>query len=92
MNEVIGRSIIVTGDVQGVFYRASTKEQAWSLKLNGWVKNLISGQVQIEVFGSEPQVTALIDWCKSGPPMANVTAVQIAEIPVRLENSFNIIY
>lgn len=92
MNSLIGRSLIVSGRVQGVFYRASTLEEAGKLALRGWVKNLSGGQVQIEVFGYADQVQHLIDWCRHGPPMAKVVEVKVENIPYREASRFRVVY
>lgn len=92
MGEVIGRSVLVSGRVQGVFYRASTVAEAKKLHLKGWVKNLSNGDVLIEAFGSPKNINDLINWCKQGPPLAEVTHIEIQEIPVREENEFKVAY
>lgn len=66
-------NITVTGKVQGVWFRANTKDTALALGLNGFVKNLDNGDVYIEVEGSEKQLNEFISWCKKGPLLANVT-------------------
>jgi acylphosphatase len=65
--------IIVSGRVQGVFFRDHTQRWAASLKLMGWVRNLPDGRVESVVEGNKEQVEALIARVKEGPPMANVT-------------------
>ncbi|MEP2274585.1 MAG: acylphosphatase [Reichenbachiella sp.] len=92
MDEVIGRSILVSGRVQGVFYRASTVAEAKKLNLKGWVKNLSNGDVLIEVFGSPKNIKVLINWCKQGPPLSEVADIKIQEIPLREENEFKVAY
>ena len=51
MNDLVGKSVIVKGRVQGVFYRGSTQEKALEIGLTGWVRNLPNGDVQFKVFG-----------------------------------------
>ncbi|WP_139793749.1 acylphosphatase [Reichenbachiella faecimaris] len=92
MDDHIGRSILVSGKVQGVFFRASTQKEAQMLGLSGWVKNLPTGEVLIEVFGPYQVVETLMRWCKVGPPMAEVAHVKIHEIPFREEKLFLISY
>lgn len=92
MNNLVGRSIHVSGKVQGVFFRASTAEEANKLGLSGWVKNLTSGDVYIEVFGTSQQVELLIAWCKKGPPLASVAQVVVETIAFREETPFRIAY
>src|SRR5690606_20555141 len=71
-------NILVFGKVQGVFFRASTMEQAQSLNLSGWVKNLPDGQsIEILAEGSRDSLQALVDWCNHGPPEASVEDVKV---------------
>lgn len=66
---------IVTGRVQGVFYRASTKEAAIALGINGYARNLATGDVEVKVTGLEPQLMALIEYLNQGPAQAQVDKV-----------------
>jgi len=77
----------ITGRVQGVFYRQSTRQEAQTLGLLGWVRNLADGSVEALVAGSEPAVKALIDWCQGGPPSAVVDNVEVKWLnPEHLES------
>ena len=67
--------IIVSGKVQGVFYRASTLEQANELGIKGWVRNLPDRSVEIFAYGDEVSVNDLIKWCHKGPFLSNVERV-----------------
>ncbi len=66
----------VSGRVQGVFYRASTAEQATRLGLKGFARNLPDGRVEVLVCGPEEAVQALIEWLWVGPSAARVLEVQ----------------
>ncbi len=92
MNDLIGRSILVSGRVQGVFYRASTVEKATQLGLAGWVRNLPNGDVFIEVYGEPTKVMELIAWCKHGPPMATVSGLKVEELDYKDMSGFKITY
>lgn len=70
-------TIVVTGKVQGVFFRANTKEQAQKLGLCGWVQNEADGSVRIEAEGEEADLQQLVDWCKRGPRLAQVADVVV---------------
>lgn len=83
-------SIIVSGKVQGVFYRQSTKEKADSLGIKGEVKNMPDDTVHIIATGNEDQINQLIEWCKQGPPRARVTNVVVEEITLKEFNKFTI--
>jgi len=64
--------IIIRGRVQGVFYRASTRDEARQLGLHGWVRNLPDGSVEVLAEGPEVQLLQLLRWCRQGPPAARV--------------------
>lgn len=67
----------VSGKVQGVFYRASTREQAIQLGLRGYATNLSDGRVEVVACGSEVAVDSLIAWLREGPPQAWVTELEV---------------
>ncbi len=69
--------IIVLGKVQGVFFRASTKDKADGLGLSGFVRNNSDGTVEIVAEGDEIQLHKLVDWCHIGPDRSIVSSVQI---------------
>ena len=77
MIEETHKKIIVSGRVQGVFYRASTVNRANELGINGFVKNRPDGTVYIEAEGSADRLDVFIDWCRKGPLYANVESVDI---------------
>jgi acylphosphatase len=70
---------VVAGRVQGVYYRAATAEQATRLQLDGWVKNLADGRVEVVAAGEPAAIAALTRWLWDGPPAARVDAVHIEE-------------
>lgn len=69
--------LIISGRVQGVFYRASCQEVAESYGLKGYVKNLPTGQVEVLVQGEKEKIEKLIEWCKKGPSDARVSDVNV---------------
>jgi acylphosphatase len=83
-------SITVSGLVQGVFYRQSTKEKALELGISGIVKNLPDGNVHIVASGTSGQLDQLVQWCRQGPPRAKVTAVKVEEEAPQLFTGFAI--
>jgi acylphosphatase len=68
--------VVVTGHVQGVFYRASMRERAEQLGVRGWVRNEWDGSVRAHLEGDADAVEALVEWCSHGPPAAVVDDVQ----------------
>ena len=73
--------LIVTGRVQGVFYRASARDEAERLGLVGEVRNLPDGSVELLAEGEQAVLEELIAWCRRGPPMAQVSEVSIRWLP-----------
>jgi acylphosphatase len=71
--------IVISGRVQGVAFRAATRETAIALNLTGWVKNLQNGQVEAVFEGGDNHVEIMHRWCKHGPPLALVTGVDLYE-------------
>jgi len=67
---------LVEGRVQGVFFRAYTKDTADQLGLTGWVRNLADGRVEGCIEGNESQIQKMLQWLQSGPPRAVVTKLE----------------
>ena len=70
---------IVAGKVQGVFFRASAREQALRLGLRGYAKNLADGRVEVLAAGEAESIEALARWLAQGPPMARVDGIERSE-------------
>lgn len=84
-------SAIVTGKVQGVFYRDSARQKAEALGVTGWVKNNDDGAVELHACGDEENVRALLDWLWEGPSAAQVNDVIFQVIDEEKHDKFNII-
>jgi len=69
----------ISGIVQGVWFRASTKQKAEQLGINGWVKNTSDGCVEAIFEGEESLVNEMIKWCYKGPPLAKVYDVKVTK-------------
>ena len=82
--------IIVHGRVQGVWFRAGTKERADELGLFGWVKNQSEGTVEIHAEGKKLQLENFILWCRKGTPAANVTSLDLNLTSLQNFRSFEI--
>ncbi|MBS3816329.1 MAG: acylphosphatase [Candidatus Thermoplasmatota archaeon] len=76
---MIRKHCFFSGKVQGVFFRANTREQARKRGVKGWVKNLRDGRVEAVFEGPEEQVDDLIEWCREKQPNARVDGVEIEE-------------
>lgn len=84
-------SIIISGRVQGVFFRYKTKHEAGNLGLTGWVRNNSNGSVEILAEGNKDRLEELVAWCKSGPRLANVENIEVKWLPSKGEfNDFEI--
>lgn len=77
---IIARRCYVSGRVQGVFYRATTRQKAAEVGVAGYARNLEDGRVEVLVLGPVDRVQALIDWLWVGSATAHVTAVQVEEV------------
>lgn len=85
---LIGIHCYVSGKVQGVWFRASTKVEADNLGLTGWVRNLADGRVELQAFGTKEQLQLLQQWLHIGPPLADVSTVDCKEIPWQEHQEF----
>ncbi len=72
---IITLHLIISGRVQGVWYRESMRLEAERLGVYGWVRNRRDGAVEAVVQGEESAVTTLLTWCRQGPPAARVDGV-----------------
>jgi len=75
--EKVRARIMVSGIVQGVFFRASTTDTARANNVCGWVKNNPDGTVEAVLEGDRRDVAAVIEWCRTGPPAARVDCVRV---------------
>jgi acylphosphatase len=82
LSAIIARRCYVSGRVQGVFYRASTRQRAQELGCRGYARNLADGRVEVLAVGDPPAVHALIEWLWHGPPAAHVADVNCTEVAV----------
>jgi acylphosphatase len=80
MTAIVARRCFVSGRVQGVYYRASTRQKAVELGVNGHARNLEDGRVEVIAVGESTAVETLIKWLYVGPPAAKVTTVDVQEI------------
>lgn len=79
MTNKYGIHCLISGKVQGVWYRASAQEEAQALGLTGFARNLPDGRVEVKAFGEKEKVIAFYQWLKKGPKLARVDEVNLME-------------
>lgn len=77
MDNPVRAHAIITGRVQGVFFRMETQQAARSHNVNGWVCNKVDGSVEAVFEGEQADVNATLAWCRQGPPHARVSDVKV---------------
>jgi acylphosphatase len=82
--------VFVSGTVQGVRYRASTRDAAEDRGVDGWVRNLDDGRVEAVFEGPEPAVEGLIEWCHTGSRLASVESVEVSYEEPTGESGFRV--
>lgn len=83
----------IVGFVQGVYFRATTRQQACQLSLTGWVRNCPDGSVEVVAEGEREPLDSLVAWCHQGPLGAEVARVEVSWEPYQGEfSSFSIAY
>jgi len=82
VSDRIARLCWVSGRVQGVFFRASTRQRASELGVAGYAKNLPDGRVEVLAVGGAASVRELCEWLWVGPPGASVTRVEVTEVAI----------
>ena len=84
--------MIISGRVQGVFYRRSVFERALKLGLEGWVHNLDGGDVEVVAEGERASLNKLMSWCWEGPPGAHVENIESSWLKAENVVGFKINY
>lgn len=77
MAELVRAHVVISGKVQGVFFRMETLEEARKTGVSGWVKNKQDGTVEAVFEGEKALVDSVIQWCRQGPPVSRVDNVDI---------------
>lgn len=83
--------LLITGNVQGVFFRATAIEVADRYGITGWIKNTREGNVEVVADGDEISLQKFIEWCKHGPEKAQVEKVAVTNIQQTTFDRFSII-
>lgn len=85
---MIRRRVLVSGLVQGVWFRDSCQREARRVGVHGWVRNRSDGRVEAVFEGAADDVLTMANWMQHGPPRADVTAIDITEEPPEGELGF----
>jgi acylphosphatase len=89
-DETVRAHVFVSGRVQGVFYRASTRDAARERDVDGWVRNLDDGRVEAVFEGPEEAVEAMVEWCHTGSSAAVVDDVDVTDEEPSGESGFRV--
>lgn len=90
MSDRMRARVFVSGRVQGVYYRANTRDAARARDVDGWVRNLSDGRVEAVFEGDETAVEGMIEWCHTGSPAADVRDVDVEYESLSGETGFDI--
>jgi acylphosphatase len=90
MSDRVRAHVFVSGKVQGVYYRANTRDTAREHGVDGWVKNLADSRVEAVFEGPEDAVEAMVEWCHEGSPAARVDDVEVEYEDPQGEDGFRI--
>jgi acylphosphatase len=88
---VARKRVVVSGRVQGVFFRDSCQREALAAGLSGWVRNRPDGAVEAVFEGEPPAVEAMVTWCAHGPSRARVDQVEVTDEEPQGERSFRVV-
>ena len=83
--------VVVTGRVQGVWFRDSCRDRARAEVVGGWVRNCADGAVEAEFEGTAAAVDRMVEWCREGPPRARVDAVDVEPVPTVGDQRFRVL-
>jgi acylphosphatase len=82
--------VVVSGGVQGVFFRTETRERARSVGVAGWIRNVPDGTVEAAFEGDDERVDSMVEWCGRGPSGASVEHVEVEWVAPEGEVGFSI--
>jgi acylphosphatase len=92
MSDPLRAHVFVSGRVQGVYYRANTRDTAQERGVDGWVKNLDDGRVEAVFEGDRDAVESMVEWCHDGSPQATVEEVSVEYGEPEGETGFEVRY
>jgi acylphosphatase len=89
-DERVRYRVVVQGLVQGVWFRESCRREALAAGVAGWVRNRADGSVEVHAEGRESDVARVVAWCRSGPPMADVSGIDVTAEPAEGATGFQV--
>ena len=89
-NATVRRRVVVSGRVQGVFFRDTCEREARAAGVGGWVRNRWDGAVEAVFEGDPTAVDRMVAWCRRGPPRAVVTGVEVTDEPPAGDQTFRV--
>ncbi len=89
--ETIARRVVVSGRVQGVFFRDSCRSEAQRTGVAGWVRNTPGGEVEAWFEGEPEAVERLVAWCREGPSSADVESVEVGDADPSGDTGFRVL-
>jgi acylphosphatase len=90
MDQVVGRRVLISGRVQGVFFRDGVRREAMAADVTGSARDLSDGRVEVVLEGNSAAVDLVVAWCRTGPPSAEVVDIEIASEPVVGRSGFTV--
>jgi acylphosphatase len=88
MNDIQRRRLLISGRVQGVYFRDSVRSEAAAAGVSGSAHNLSDGRVEVVLEGEATAVDQVIEWCRTGPPRARVDGIEVVSEPPQGESGF----
>lgn len=82
--------MLVSGRVQGVFFRDTCRRRAQDAGVSGWVRNCPDGRVEARFEGPSAAVDAMVEWCRNGPPQASVAGVEVFDEELSGDEGFRL--
>jgi acylphosphatase len=86
----VRKRVVVSGRVQGVFFRDSCRRRALDEGVSGWVANTDAGEVEACFEGDRDAVERLVEWCRTGPPAARVDSISVEDEQPRGTRGFEV--
>src|SRR5262245_39928146 len=89
---IVRRRVVISGRLQGVWFRDTCERVAVEHGVVGWVRNLPDLRVEAALEGAAPAVEAVVAWCRTGPPRAHVSGVDVRDEPPEGDAAFRVIW